>query len=229
MKKSVKMVRIKLKASFVDNLPQNLLELYKQKSVPYDGTSFENLEKHKCIPDWNAWYEIRNDSEKLRLFLLEHTAFKEFYMTMSAEKYIDFDFENHQHQLHSIHDRFEVDVDYDFSMSDVNEQFESSHALLLKMLDKQSETMSRIGENMTTGQHFNNKCEAPVPDAFLFKVNQTMLVADACSDYLQQQIKDGWRILTICPQPNQRRPDYILGRIASDDEITKWAIRPTDL
>lgn len=26
------------------------------------------------------------------------------------------------------------------------------------------------------------------------------------------ELDAGWRILAVCPQPDQRRPDYILGR-----------------
>lgn len=32
------------------------------------------------------------------------------------------------------------------------------------------------------------------------------------TDVLQEQIAKGWRIIAACPQPDQRRPDYILGR-----------------
>lgn len=35
---------------------------------------------------------------------------------------------------------------------------------------------------------------------------------DCCTQEIQDLLKDGWRILAILPQPNQRRPDYILGR-----------------
>ena len=31
-------------------------------------------------------------------------------------------------------------------------------------------------------------------------------------------ISEGWRILAICPQPNQRRPDYIMGRLPLPEE-----------
>ena len=59
---------------------------------------------------------------------------------------------------------------------------------------------------------FNEKCQQEQPSNNLLSINQTMLLEDACTDSLQNYIADGWRILAIQPQPDQRRPDYILGR-----------------
>jgi hypothetical protein len=60
--------------------------------------------------------------------------------------------------------------------------------------------------------YFNNKCNTHVSDISLFSVTETLLLESGCTDTLQSKLKDGWRILSICPQPDQRRPDYILGR-----------------
>lgn len=43
-----------------------------------------------------------------------------------------------------------------------------------------------------------------------------MLLEDACTDQLQGALNSGWRIISACPQPDQRRPDYILGRFNPD-------------
>jgi hypothetical protein len=45
-----------------------------------------------------------------------------------------------------------------------------------------------------------------------------MLLSDACSDALQNELDNGWRIIAACPQPDQRRPDYSLGRFEPGDE-----------
>ena len=59
---------------------------------------------------------------------------------------------------------------------------------------------------------FNNKCEVHMPGQALSTYNETMVLEDCCADILQQQMGVGWRIIAVCPQPTQRRPDYILGR-----------------
>jgi hypothetical protein len=38
---------------------------------------------------------------------------------------------------------------------------------------------------------------------------------DLCTDSLRGYLEDGWHILAICPQPKQRRPDYVLGKGAT--------------
>lgn len=66
--------------------------------------------------------------------------------------------------------------------------------------------------------HFNEKVEVYTPGMGLMLFNRVMLLSDACSDAVQSEIDNGWRIIAACPQPDQRRPDYIMGRYERDDE-----------
>lgn len=71
--------------------------------------------------------------------------------------------------------------------------------------------LEQFGSSAGPGQ-FNEKVEVYTPGMGLMLFNNVMLLEDACSDALQTHIDEGWRIIAACPQPNQRRPDYILGR-----------------
>jgi hypothetical protein len=62
------------------------------------------------------------------------------------------------------------------------------------------------------GDQYNQRCEVHMPGQALSTYNDIMLLEDCCSDELQVQLGKGWRITAACPQPDQRRPDYILGR-----------------
>lgn len=84
----------------------------------------------------------------------------------------------------------------DNKQSQVAELFE-------KLTDKFTATLER---------QFNDKCRQEQPGLALHNVQQTMLAEDCCTDALQEHLANGWRILAIQPQPDQRRPDYILGR-----------------
>lgn len=64
----------------------------------------------------------------------------------------------------------------------------------------------------TGDTHYNSKCEVAMPGQALAMYNDTQLLTDGCTDALQNELTAGWRIIAACPQPNQRRPDYILGR-----------------
>ena len=61
------------------------------------------------------------------------------------------------------------------------------------------------------GKLFNEKTSSEQPGPSLLNVDETMLMEDACTNALQENLDNGWRILAVCPQP-QRRPDYVLGR-----------------
>lgn len=59
---------------------------------------------------------------------------------------------------------------------------------------------------------YNDKCEVHMPGQALSMYNETLLLEDSCTDALQEALDVGWRVIAACPQPDKRRPDYILGR-----------------
>lgn len=59
---------------------------------------------------------------------------------------------------------------------------------------------------------FNDRCQQHQPNAALLAIAETKLLQDSCTDVLQENLANGWRIIAVQPQPDQRRPDYILGR-----------------
>ncbi len=60
--------------------------------------------------------------------------------------------------------------------------------------------------------NYNTKCEVHMPGQALSMYNDVLLLEDSCTDVLHEHLQGGWRIIAACPQPDQRRPDYILGR-----------------
>lgn len=58
----------------------------------------------------------------------------------------------------------------------------------------------------------NERCNVTVPGLGLLLIDEVNYLLDACTEVLQERLAAGWRILAICPQPDQRRPDYVLGR-----------------
>lgn len=51
-----------------------------------------------------------------------------------------------------------------------------------------------------------------IPDFALLRISEVQVIEDACTNELQCELNDGWRIIAVCPPNSQRRPDYILGR-----------------
>jgi hypothetical protein len=79
--------------------------------------------------------------------------------------------------------------------------------VLTEKLDKFSNGLPEV-----QGAMYNERVEVHTPGMGLMLFNRVMLLQDACSDALQSEMDNGWRIVAACPQPDQRRPDYILGR-----------------
>lgn len=65
-------------------------------------------------------------------------------------------------------------------------------------------------------QYYNSKCEVHMPGMAMAMYNEMLLLEDCCTDVLQSKLNGGWRIISACPQPDQRRPDYIMGRFNPD-------------
>lgn len=66
---------------------------------------------------------------------------------------------------------------------------------------------------------YNQTCEVHMPGQALSTYNELMLAEDSCTDALQRSLDDGWRIIAACPQPDARRPDYVLGRYNPAREV----------
>ena len=79
-------------------------------------------------------------------------------------------------------------------------------------LNKFNKMAERLLMMPAIDRSYNEKCEVHMPGQALATYNETLLLTDSCSDSLQTSLDSGWRIIAACPQPDQRRPDYILGR-----------------
>lgn len=61
-------------------------------------------------------------------------------------------------------------------------------------------------------QSYNHKVNVHVPGLGLLLIDEVEVMTNECTRSLQGYLEEGWRILAICPQPDQRRPDYVMGR-----------------
>lgn len=67
-------------------------------------------------------------------------------------------------------------------------------------------------------QGWNEYTNSPLSGPHLHHMNRLMLLEDACTDFLQEKLDEGWRLIAVCPQ-EQRRPDYILGRCTATERF----------
>jgi len=91
-------------------------------------------------------------------------------------------------------------------------QIENITASLQTILEKVEAKIQTLNKQMEEKVNFNQKCNVHVGGGLLVTFNDLKLKEDMCTDELQVELNNGWRIIAICVQPNQRRPDYVLGR-----------------
>jgi len=82
------------------------------------------------------------------------------------------------------------------------------------MLDKVQSKIDSFQKQVDafSNHSFNQKVNVHMAGGMISMYNDLMLKENCCTDELQGVINDGWRIIATCVQPDQRRPDYILGR-----------------
>lgn len=54
--------------------------------------------------------------------------------------------------------------------------------------------------------------QVSVANVGLFDVDEIDYHEDACTDMIGKLLKEGWRIVAVCPPNDSRRPTYIMGR-----------------
>jgi hypothetical protein len=84
------------------------------------------------------------------------------------------------------------------------------NAILQQIQDK-AENLEKLYDSVKNNT-FNEKTNVHVGGGLITTYNDLMLKEDVCIDVLQEELNNGWRIIAVCVQPDQRRPDYILGR-----------------
>ena len=81
--------------------------------------------------------------------------------------------------------------------------------LLFTVESKVERLVATVG---SMNKNFNTKCDVHVGGGLIATFNEVCLKEDTCTDELQSTLAEGWRVIAVCVQPDQRRPDYILGR-----------------
>lgn len=200
---------------------------YTNKNVLDFCKKYIDEEFNEDISDYSVkskYLEMISKDESLsEKFVNEYPSYESFEVTVSLEDYMDLTFKYSDKITFKIKNRMEIKYQQETIIENSTASLENAVKLVQKnieMFDKQMNSLKEISSH-----HYNLMCNSPVSDNFLSSVNQIKLLEDICSDELQKNLCDGWRIIAICPQPNQRRPDYILGKSVPLSEMKDSAMR----
>ncbi len=90
-------------------------------------------------------------------------------------------------------------------------------------LEKKVEILEREFKlNRTNFEHaLKGVIQIHTPNLGLLNIRSVDVSQDSCTDEIQDKLKEGWRILAICPPNANRRPDYIMGHTEENKELWK--------
>ncbi len=109
---------------------------------------------------------------------------------------------------------FALNCNYPFYIEKSIKSQEPTIQNIQSILNKIEEKIQKIDKtiDIMTQQTFNQKVNVHVGGGLIVTYNDLCLKEDCCTDALQAELNNGWRIIAVCVQPDQRRPDYVLGR-----------------
>lgn len=208
----IRLYDIELKAIWASSLMDKplLSDLYKAHGevvgTNYYGFQWER-HPHANAEEWGRVFKEGTDEEK-EAMLQKFPRIEGFRTTVSQSKYLQlmeetFNTEIIKLKAINVHEFDPEDCNVSSEMVQYREQVD----ILNKMISKTLENLKQTSE-----LSWNAKVAVPV-NTWLNNVNEMRLLEDCCTDALQDVINEGYRIIAVCPQPDQRRPDYILGRV----------------
>lgn len=111
-------------------------------------------------------------------------------------------------------EHFALNCRFPFEIEKCIKTEEPTMGNLSSLLNQIEEKFSYIDKQLDIfkNQQFNQKVNVHVGGGLIVTYNELKLKENACTDELQTELMEGWRIIAVCIQPDNRRPDYILGR-----------------
>ncbi len=204
MKVSTQLHSITLEGDYLDKLPEELREMFvtKGKSVSYYSEWDEPSGMTR-----DEWKEVLAQDKKVEELFELYPKYENLTFNVQDEELLRLILLcKHRVTVNST-DNIDLVVD---SPTDAAEEY---FLKTMTIMEKYQAQLERFSENT-----FNEKCNVHTGGNALTEYNQLMLCEDICTDELQGKLRDGWRIMAVCPQPDQRRPDYILGKKVDEPE-----------
>lgn len=152
----------------------------------------------------SSWQELTQDHMKLASLLEQYPFYRDYDDEIQDTVYMDL-----------LDLGIEVHVRKSRTVEVMPPAFEPDQKNLVFMENLIALNEKVIGQlSKTSSLMFNTATKSRQPGEGLMAINELMLCEDVCTDLMQKYLDKGWRILAICPQPDARRPDYIMGRVA---------------
>jgi hypothetical protein len=152
-------------------------------------------------------------TEKENRYYKDDKEISYWYLYNRPEKVLDWVLVNEKNHLVDL-EWFALNCKYPFYIEKCVKSEEPTIQNIQSLLNQIEEKTKQIDKTIDIMQQqtFNQKVNVHVSGGLITTYNDLCLKEDSCTDALQAELNNGWRIIAVCVQPDQRRPDYILGR-----------------
>lgn len=199
MKTQVQIHTVKLSGGYVEETPQEFLKHFEKVGKFEHYLSSWNRPKSVSKEDWEELIKEENQEDTRKMY----PRYDDIRINIQDKDLVTL--------LMARQDRVTIEnsemVDVNVELETDSDRSEAYFLKTMKVMEKYQDQLEKLSTNT-----FNQKCGQHTGGIALAEYNQLKLKEDVCTDELQQELKSGWRILAVCPQPDQRRPDYILGK-----------------
>jgi hypothetical protein len=188
------------------------LQYIECKKIGLKETKLENMDSY-------YWYRDELIEKDGKYFKGEK-AIESYYIRERPNPYLDWVSIKTNNQIVDL-EWFALNCRYPFYIEKCIKTEEPTVQNIQSLLNKIEEKTMQIDKtiDIMRQQTFNQKVNVHVGGGLIATYNDLCLKEDSCTDVLQSELNNGWRIIAVCVQPNQRRPDYILGRYNSELDV----------
>lgn len=182
------------------------LEYQENKRFGYDNNKLKSMPDYYCYRD----EVIKREDGK---YFKDDKEIAYYCICDRPEKILDWVTIKKENNLVDL-EWFALNCRFPFYIEKCIKSEEATIPNIQSLLNKIEEKTAQLNKtiDIMKQQTFNQKCDVHVGGGMIATYNDLMLKENSCTDALQSELNNGWRIIAVCVQPDQRRPDYILGR-----------------
>ena len=208
---------LSLKLNFKDYDRFGMSNGYGKESKPMSQSDYYTDELFK-VEDENGKIEYYTDESKSKkvddYYRYDKLKDKDWVFVEQSNNLVDLEY-------------FALNCRFPFEIEKCIKTEEPTVSNLSSMINQIEEKFSFIDKQLDIfkNQQFNQKVNVHVGGGLIVTYNDLKLMEDICTDMLQNELNDGWRIIAVCVQPEQRRPDYILGRFNPEKDCCETSAK----
>jgi len=191
--------------------------------LKYEECKRVGIDGNKLINISSSYYHYKDELIKKEdgKYYKDDKEIEHYYIKDRPKNYLDWVLIKQNNHLVDLN-WFALNCKYTFYIEKAIKSEEPTVQNIQLILDKVEEKTKQIDRMIDTikQQTLNQKVNVHVGGGLITTYNDLCLKEDSCTDVLQTELNNGWRIIAVCIQPDQRRPDYILGRYNPELDVS---------